>query len=241
MPTAVQSNPDLSPQDIIARSQAAAGGQSWARPGTLFLEGYNIIRKPDGTEVLWDRYAMWRVFTGEKTNSRNVGGKVRIEAWSGDDLAMLVSFDGTTTYSQDGPMEDPSANAMWGANFGFGAIRNALDEGWTHERRPDRLIDGEPSYMVALTDPSGGRTLFGIRQSDFHIVYVGFDTARGWHERYYSEFFTKPGVNWVQPGRVRLVYDGVKANEAIWTDFEVGVGFDDAVFVVTEAPTSPTF
>ena len=241
MPTAIQGLPATSAGDILARAHKAAGGENWTRPGTLFLEGYNIIRTPDGGEILWDRYAMWRVFADEKADSRAASGKVRIEAWSGGELALLLSFDGTTTYDENGPMADQSANAMWGANFGFGAIRNALDEGWTQERGPDRLIDGAPAHMVALTDPSGGKTLFGIRQSDFRIVYVGFDTPRGWHERYYSHFFTKPGVDWVQPGRVRLFYDGVKANEAIWTDFRIGAALPGEVFFVTEAPASPTF
>jgi hypothetical protein len=129
-------------------------------------------------------------------------------------------------------MDDQNANATWGANFGYGAIRNALDDGWTQQRVADRLIDGQPTFMIALTDPSGGKTLFGIRCADRAIVYVGFDTPRGWHERRYSHFFSKTGSAWVQAGRVRLFYDGVKANEAIWTDFEIGESYDDALFVI---------
>ncbi len=241
MPTAVQANPDLTGPEIVARAHEAAGGTTFTRPGSLFLTGYNIIRSSDGGEVLWDRYAMWRVFGDEKRDAHAANGKVRIEAWRGDKLAMLISFDGAATYNQDGRMADQSANAMWGNNFGFGAIRNALDPGWTQVRRPDDLIDGQPAYLVELTDPSGGKTLFGFRQSDFATLYVGFDTAKGWHERRYSEFFTKPGVSWVQPGRVRLFYDGVKANEAIWTDFELGGEFPDDLFVLSGAPASPTF
>ena len=120
-------------------------------------------------------------------------------------------------------------------------LRNALDEGWTQTRKQDRLIDGTPTFMVALTDPSGGETLFGIRQADSALLYVGFDTPRGWHERRYSHFYSKPGMSWVQPGRVRLFYDGVKANEAIWTDFDLSGDFDDAVFRVTAPPDAPTF
>lgn len=138
-------------------------------------------------------------------------------------------------------MLDQSANAMWSANFGFGAIRHALDEGWSQTRGPDRLIDGAPAFMVTLRDPAGGETLFGIRQSDFAVVYVGFDTPRGWHERRYSHFFTKPGLDWVQPGRVRLFYNGVKANEAVWTDFEIGADMPDALFRIEAPPSSPSF
>ena len=180
---------------------------------------------------------MWRVFTDEKGDAHAASGKLRIEAWRGDEPALLLAFDGRTSYDRNGPMLDQSANALWSSNFGFGAIRNALDEGWSQQRRPDDLVDGEPAYLVELTDPTGGKTLFGIRQSDHAIVYVGFDTPRGWHERRYSHFFSKPGSPWVQAGRVRLFYDGVKSNEAIWTDYRIGEAFDDSQFRI-EAPAA---
>lgn len=232
MPGAVAVNPEVSAAEIIAKAHAAAGGEIWVRPTALKLSGYNIIHRPGGV-VVWDRYAMWRVYADEKANAHTADGKVRIEAWTGEDLALLLTFDGTTTYNAEGPLDDQSANAMWGSNFGYGAIRNALDKGWTQTRLPDDLIDGAPAYMVELTDPSGGMTRFGVRQADFAVVYVGFDTPRGWHERRYSHFYRKPDDPWVQPGRVRLFYDGVKANEAVWTDFERTDGFADALFVVT--------
>lgn len=241
MPAAVQANPELSAQAIIASAHEAAGGADWRDVKTLYLEGYNIIRRPDGSEILWDRYAMWREFSDEKTNAHMAEGKVRIEAWSADALAMLISFDGETTYNPDGPVPDDVAAAAWASNFGFGAIRNALDEGWTQTRLTDDLIDGAPAYMVELVDPSGGKTRFGIRQSDFATVYVGFSTPRGWHERRYSHFFAVPGSRWVQPGRVRLHYDGVKANEAVWTSVRIGDSIDPSVFVISGKPQVPTF
>lgn len=241
MPAAAQAEQAITGATIISRAHNAAGGETFVRPGTLFLSGYNIIRGADGAETLWDRYAMWRVFGDEKADAHAANGKVRIEAWSGDAIAMLLSFDGATTYTKDGPMADQSANAMWGANFGFGAIRNALDEGWIQTRKTDRLIDGKPAFMVELTDPAGGKTLFGFDQGDYSILYVGFDTPRGWHERRYSHYFEKPGISWRQAGRVRLFYNGVKANEAIWTDFQIGAPLEDERFVIDEAPTEPTF
>jgi len=240
MDAAVQKRPDLDGAEIIQRAHAAAGA-SFVQPGSLFLSGYNIIRAPDGSERLWDQYAMWRVFDDEKSDAHQANGQVRIEAWSGGQLALLLAFDGEQTYNQDGRMEDQSANAMWSANFGFGAIRNALDEGWRQQRRPDDLIDGQPAYLVELTDPAGGSTLFGFRQSDFAILYVGFDTPRGWHERRYSHFFTLPGTDWVQAGRVRLFYDGIKANEAIWTFYEVGASYASERFQPDAAPHAPSW
>ncbi len=241
MPAAVQANPSLTAREIVAAAHEAAGGEDWRDVKTLHLEGYNIIRKSDGSEILWDRYAMWREYSGQKADAHAAEGKVRIEAWSGDALAMLISFDGETTYNQDGPVPEEVADAAWASNFGFGAIRNALDEGWTQTRLTDDLVDGAPAYFVELADPSGGRTRFGFRQSDFATVYVGFDTPRGWHERRYSHFFTVPGSRWVQPGRVRLHYDGVKANEAVWTRVRIGRDIDPSVFVIDRIPEAPTF
>lgn len=239
--TANQSKPSLEGRDIIAMAHEAAGGDTFVRPGSLFLSGQNVFYNNQGGTSTWDRYAMWRVFGDEKDDAHAANGKVRIEAWRGSKLAMLLSFDGEATYNQTGRMADQSANAMWSNNFGFGAIRNALDEGWTQERRSDRTIDGKPAYMVQLTDPAGGKTLFGFERGSMAILYVGFDTPRGWHERRYSDYFSKPGTSWQQAGRVRLYYDGVLANEAIWTDFEIGESYADEIFVISEPPSAPTF
>lgn len=236
-----QSKPGLEGSMIVALAHEAAGGDTFVDPGALFLSGYNVIYSSSGGAKTWDKYAMWRVFADEKAAAHAANGKVRIEAWQGSKLAMLLSFDGEATYNQSGRMEDQSANAMWSNNFGFGAIRNALDEGWSQDRRSDRTIDGKPAYMVQLTDPAGGKTLFGFDRSSFEILYVGFDTPRGWHERRYSDYFSKPGTDWQQAGRVRLYYDGVLANEAVWTDFEIGGEHSDETFVISTAPTEPSF
>ncbi|MEL7453727.1 MAG: hypothetical protein AAGJ50_10195 [Pseudomonadota bacterium] len=239
--SAGQSKPQIDGPTIIAQAHAAAGGETFVNPGSLFLSGHNVIYSQDGGTRTWDHYAMWRVFADEKADAHAANGKVRIEAWQNDKLVMLLSFDGEATYNQNGRMEDQSANAMWSNNFGFGAIRNALDEGWTQARRSDRTIDGKPAYMVQLTDPSGGQTLFGFDRSNMQILYVGFDTPRGWHERRYSDYFSKPDTSWQQAGRVRLYYDGVLANEAVWTDFEIGGDHAESTFVISETPTKPTF
>ena len=229
LPAAVQAEEALSAQEILSNAHERAGGQTFVRPNSLKLTGYNIVRKGDQT-VVWDEYAMWREFASSKEDAHQANGKVRIEAWRDGELALFLAFDGEATYDKNGKLESQAANAMWSNGFGFGAIRNALDDDWRQTRVADRQIDGAPSYMVELTDPSNSKTLFGVRQSDFSIVYVGFQTPRGWHERRYSHFFSKPGLSWRQAGRVRLFYDGQKTNEAVWLDFEVDADFDDAIF-----------
>lgn len=97
MPAAAQAEPSLDARAILERAHAAAGGETWLRPGSLKLTGYNIVRAPDGGEKVWDRYAMWRVFADEKGEAHAASGKVRIEAWSEGELAMLIAFDGEVT------------------------------------------------------------------------------------------------------------------------------------------------
>lgn len=86
--------------------------------------------------------------------------------------------------------------------------------------------------MIRITDPAGGETQFGIAQKDYAILEVGFVTPRGWHERIYSNFYSNPNDTWVQPGRVRLYYDGVKGNEVIWTSYEINREVPDCLFVL---------
>ena len=223
---------DLDAREIIARAHAASGGESWRKPRSLYLAGYNVTYR-NGEEIVYDQYTMHRVYPDAKPDAHAADGRVRIEGRRDGELAFLLTFDGERSYDQNGPLSDQSANALWSANFGFGAIRNALDEGWTQTRLPDDLVDGRWAHFVELADPSGGVTRFGIDAETYAILYVGFDSPRGWHERRYSDFYTKPGVDWVQPRRVRLSYDAVKQNEIIWTDFELNVDMPETLFVVS--------
>jgi len=229
LPALYPANAEYSAAEIIALAHKRAGGQSWLRPETLTMTGYGVFYR-GGEVATYDDYRMWRVYAGQKDDAHVADGKVRIEAKKDGAQVFLIAFDGEKTYDANGPITDQSANARWASNFGFGAIRHALDEGWIQKRLPDDMIDGRPAYLVELTDPAGGMTRFGIDQTTYHVLYVGFDTARGWHERRYSEFFSKPGIDWVQPGRVRLFYDGVKQNEVIWTDFEINQSLPDSLF-----------
>ena len=220
----------LTAETIIARAYEHAGGDAWVNPESLLMEGYGLFWRGSEQYVRYEPYRMWRVFPAVKGAAHAADGRVRIEAMQDDQVVFQIAFDGKNTYNQDGLLEDEASSDRWASNFGFGVIRHALDEGYTVSRKPDDYVDGAAAYRVEVTDPAGGTTLFGVRQSDFAIVSVGFDTPRGWHERIYSEFFRNGGSGWLQPGRVRLYYDGVKANEIYWTRFETGQSYPLELF-----------
>ena len=228
-PGQIPAAPETVAAQILEKAFAAAGGESWRRPSSLMLDGYAIMYR-DGAAIRYERYAMWRVYDWNKREAHAADGKVRIEGWKDGKTALLLMFDGEKTYDMNGPVADQSANASWASNFGFGAIRHALDEGWTAKRLPDDWMDGRAVHMIELKDPTGGVTRFGIDAKNYQVLYAGFDTPRGWHERRYSDFFAKKGVSWSQPARVRLYYDGVKQNEIVWTDFELNRPMPDELF-----------
>ncbi|MEO1034096.1 MAG: hypothetical protein AAFX44_00925 [Pseudomonadota bacterium] len=226
---------ELSPTEIVARAHAAAGGAFWVNPQTLSMDGYGLFY--DGaTTRRHEQHRMWRVYPASKAVAHQADGKVRIDSVSNGKVVFQVSWDGERTYTQAGPIADRASASQWQASFGFGAIRFALSDGYRLERLPNDHVDGHATYTVKVVDPSGGATLFGIDQKSYRIRWLGFDTPRGWHERRYSEFFEKPGVRWVQPGRVRLYYDGVKSNEIVWTDFRVNEPIADELFVLPDEP-----
>lgn len=212
---------ELSAVEIVERAYAHAGGDEWVNPRSLRMEGYGLFWRGTETAVRYEPYTMWRVYPETKDDAHAADGRVRIEAFRDSEVVFQIAFDGERTYDQDGPVEDQADSDRWSSNFGFGVIRHALDGGYAVSRLPDDAVDGAPAYTVRITDPAGGETLFRIRQADFAIVSVGFDTPRGWHERIYSEFYRNEDGGWLQPGRVRLYYDGEKANEIYWTRFVI--------------------
>jgi len=227
--------PTLSATDIMKRAHAAAGGSAWTRPQSLSMDGYAVFYT-DGQAVKNEHHRMWRGYDRGKTDAHAVDGKVRIESIRSGKPLINLSFDGAQSYTPGGALPQSESDARWSSNFGFGVIRHALDAGYSLRRLPDDLVDGQPAFVVNVIDPAGGATLFAIRHSDAAIVKVGFKTPRGWHERIYSDFYTNPGIDWVQPGRVRLYYDGVKANEVIWTSFTINDALPDCLFRLPEAP-----
>jgi hypothetical protein len=216
--------------EIVARAYAHAGGDEWVNPRSLLMEGYGLFWRGTETPVRYEPYRMWRVYPETKDDAHAADGRVRIEAFRDDALVFQIAFDGERTYDQDGPLDDQADSDRWASNFGFGVIRHALDEGYSVARLPDDAVDGAAAYTIRITDPSGGKTLFRIRQADFAIVSVGFDTPRGWHERIYSGFFRNEDGGWLQPGRVRLYYNGEKANEIYWTRFEIDEDYPPGLF-----------
>ncbi|HCP63945.1 MAG TPA: hypothetical protein DIU09_05070, partial [Hyphomonadaceae bacterium] len=52
--------PELSARTIVERATAHAGGESWRRPTTLYLEGYGTFYAPDGTPLINESHKMWR-------------------------------------------------------------------------------------------------------------------------------------------------------------------------------------
>ena len=60
---------------------------------------------------------------------------------------------------------------------------------------------------------------------------AGWQTPKGFHQRLYSDFCTVGG-SFVQPGRVRHYYDGVKAVDVRWTSAEIGQPIPDSTFVL---------
>lgn len=226
--------PELTAADIISRAHAAAGEESWTRPKSLSMKGYGVFYR-DGKATKHETHNMWRVYDAGKTDAHKVDGKVRLESIRDGVKVIDLSFDGTTTYTSAGAQPPSESDKRWSSSFGFGVIRHALDVGYSVERLPDDLIDGKPAYIVNVIDPAGGKTQFGVGHDGYKILKVGFVTPRGWHERIYSNFYSNPGVDWVQPGRVRLYYNGVKANEVIWTSFEINNDLADCLFVLPEA------
>lgn len=223
---------DMDAQTIMRRAIDAAGGDSWTNAKTLTLKGRGIFW-PKGTQegsYVADDYRMWRAFSGARTVAHGPDGWVRIDSKAGGKTIFQIGFDGETTWTQDGIVPADKAATLWANNFGFGIIREALEEGFTLARKPDDQVDGYPSFFVEITDPNGAVTMFGIAKDDYAIRYVGFGTPRGFHERRYDDFVMLDDPPWRQARSVRLFYNGVKANHILWDETVVDAPLERALF-----------
>ena len=201
----------LTADEIVRRAHEAAGGEEWVRPHTLYLLGNSTFF--EGTSAThMDRHEMWRVFESRKESAHQASGKVRIRSSQEGVTPVDLAFDGTTTYVNGAPSGEPSDSQRWASKFG-------TPLGYSLARLPSTA-----SFTIRVTDQKGGETR--AWHADYAILMVGFDTPRGWHERIYSDFFSRPGSNWKQPGLVRLYYNGVKQNEVRWTEFLVNEPVD---------------
>jgi hypothetical protein len=226
---------ELTAREIVERVHAAAGGEAWLKAGTNVMRGEaTLCRDGDPARCVHaDRYVMYRVYPTELAHGAHAGsGKFRLDAYSGERMLFEVSFDGTRSYDQDGPLPPERATSDEMSAFGFSAIRFALQPGFEVERLTDDEVEGRPSYFVRVRDPSGTRTLFGIDRRDFKVLSAQWQTTRGWHMRLYSDFYTLEGSGFVQPGRVRHFYDGVKTVDIHWRSAEVGQPIPDSTFVL---------
>ena len=81
----------LSAREIVARAQAAAGGETWIHPRTLLMRGHAVFYTPQGPEH-HERYDMWRVYPKQKGMAHAADGKVRIESRLNGKCVRLVTF-----------------------------------------------------------------------------------------------------------------------------------------------------
>jgi hypothetical protein len=226
---------ELTAREIVARAHAAAGGEAWLKAGTNVMRGdATLCRDGDPTRCVHaDRYVMYRVYPTELAHGAHAGsGKFRLDAYNGKERIFQVAFDGERSYNQDGPLPAERAASDETSAFGFSAIRFALHPGFEVERLTDDEVEGRPSYFVRVRDPSGTRTLFGIDKQDFRVRSAQWQTAKGWHMRLYSDFYELEGSGFVQPGRVRHFYDGVKTVDIHWRSAEIGQPIADSTFLL---------
>ena len=222
---------NLTARSIMSDAHDKAGGESWVKPQSLYLDGYGLFYS-NGDTAYHEKHMMWRVYASSKDKAHVANGKVRIESIKNGTPVFMVSFDGANTYDLSGKQEQSEADKRWASNFGYGVIRHAFDDGYKLEKLEDGSVDAHKTYRIKVIDTQGGETIFDIRQHDYAIVQVGFDTPRGWHERIYSDFFKKKEYTWNQPGRVQLFYNDIKVNEIIWTDFDVDKSYDPELFII---------
>ena len=226
---------ELTARAIVEKTIEAAGGETWRRPETLKLVGTaTIYRDGQADQVtVADRYKMWRIFPRQSEEAHRANGKVRFDAFAGDQVVFQLSYDGETTYDHNGVVPPEKAQTDWSAAFGFGILRFALDDGFSLERLADDQVEGHDCYFVRVTDPAGTKTIFGIDRGDHAVRQVGFETPRGWHPTVSTQDSsgTKSRDSGNRPG-CALYYDGVKTHDIHWQRFAVDKPIADDVFVL---------
>jgi hypothetical protein len=225
---------DATAAQILEFAAASAGGEAWLHADTNVMSGHaTLCRDADPARcVEADRYVMYRVYPREVKSAHAGTGKFRLDADANGKPVFRIAFDGTRSYDQNGPVPPERATNEEASAFGFSAIRFARTPGYRVERLTDDDVEGRPAFVVRVTDPSGQYTLFGIDREDGSIRYAAWKTPRGWHHRLYSDFYWVPEPGFLQPGRVRLYYDGLKAVDIRWTQASINQPIPDRTFVL---------
>lgn len=231
LPTAAAADAGLTARDIMARATEVAGGDAWRLATSIRLTGDATLFR-DGRAVRVDDYRMYRIYPRALDQAHTTTGKFRLDASTDERPIFSISFDGEQMYDRNGPMDPAAAERLAASSFGYSAARFALDDGFALRRMPDDQVEGHASHFVQVRDPSGGETLFGIDAGNFRIRLVAWDTPQGWHQRVYSDFYWVEDPGFLQPGRVRLYYDGVKTVDINWRQAEVNVPLPDSLFAI---------
>jgi len=221
----------LTARQIMDRATAAAGGDAWRLASTIRLQGDATLYR-DGRAVAADDYRMYRVYPRALDAAHTTTGKFRLDAQRADAVLFSISYDGEQMYDQNGPMDPAAAERLAASSFGYSAARFALNEGFELSRMPDDDIGGQPGHFLRVTDPSGTDTLFGIDADSYAIRLVAWETPQGWHQRTYSNFYWLDNPGFLQPGRVRLYYDGIKTADINWRTAQVDTPMADELFVL---------
>jgi hypothetical protein len=221
---------ELTNLEIVKKTIAAAGGETWRRPQTLQLSGTATIywqNKPRRMTI----YKMWRVFPSENDAAHTANGKVRFDALEGDKVFFRIAFDGKNSFQE--LSDDARANEemlKWSNNFGFSIFRFVENEDFILTRMPDDAVDGFACYFIKITDPKKNETIFGIDKKTFQIRLAEFKTPIGFHQRIYSDFAWNKNPRFLQPRRLRIFNDGVKTVEVNWKSFKVNEPIADEIF-----------
>lgn len=226
--------PDASAQRIVEWAAARAGGDRWLHARSNRMEGWAELCRGGAADrcVHADRYVMYRVYPRELNAAHTGTGKFRLDALAGGRVLFQSSFDGQRSYDRDGPVPPEKATDSEASAFGFSAIRFATQPGFELQRLTDDTVDGHPCFMVRVRDPSGSSTIFGIDRESAYVRLAAWDTPRGWHQRIYSDFYWVAEPGFLQPGRVRLYYDGAKSVDIRWTSAAINEELPDDLFVL---------
>lgn len=227
---------ERSADEIIEFAAQAAGGDAWRYAATNIMRGHATLCRDGRREacVHADRYVMWREYPTNLTDPHAGTGRFRLDAYIGDRVLFKNSFDGEHSWTHLGRVDGEEAGEAQASNFGFSAIRFAGREGFPVERLVDDQIDGQACYTVRVHDPAGSSTLFWIDRESGAIRAVAWPTPRGFHQRIYSEFYWIDNPGFLQPGRVRLYYDGLLTADVYWTQASINEPIDAAMFQLAD-------